>query len=119
VVKAIVEMKKEMDADTRRTKLLGLSDEELAFYDAVHENFASVYEEPLLRDLIHDVVQSIKNNLKVDWTESHREDVKAAVRAAMKRSLRKRGVKTEDFEPMMDSIMKQAEALWADWPMGA
>jgi hypothetical protein len=53
----------------------------------------------------------------VDWTESHREDVKAAVRAAVKRSLRKRGVKAEDFEPMMAALLQQAEALWKDWPL--
>jgi type I restriction enzyme R subunit len=117
VVQAIVDMKKEMDADARRTKLLGLSEEELAFYDAVHDNYAKVYDEPLLRDLIHDVVHAIKLNLKVDWTESHREDVKAAVRAAVKRSLRKRGVKAEDFEPMMAALLQQAEALWKDWPL--
>jgi type I restriction enzyme R subunit len=64
VVQTIVEMKKEMDADARRTKLLGLSEEELAFFDAVHENYAKVYDEPVLRDLIHDVVQTIKKNLK-------------------------------------------------------
>ena len=119
VVEALIEMKKEMDADARRTKLLGLSEDELAFYDAVHESYATVYDEPLLRDLIHDVVQVIKKNLKVDWTESHREEVKATVRAAVKRSLRKRGVKAEDFEPMMTAFLLQAEALWRDWPMGA
>ena len=119
VVKAIVEMKKEMDADAKRTRLLGLSEEELAFYDAVYENYAKVYDEPLLRDLIHDVVQVIKKNLKVDWTEAHREDVKAAVRAAVKRSLRKRGVKEEDLKPMMAAVLQQAEALWKEWPVVA
>lgn len=119
VVEKLLEMKKEMDADERRTKLLGLSAEELAFYDAVKENYAKVYDEPLLRDLIHDVVRVIKKNLEVDWTESHREEVKASVRAAVKRSLRKRGVKAEDFEPMMNAFLQQAEALWRDWPEGA
>ncbi|MCP4602385.1 MAG: type I restriction endonuclease subunit R [Proteobacteria bacterium] len=119
VVQTILEMKKEMDADARRTKLLGLSEEELAFYDAVHENYAKVYDEPLLRDLIHEVVQVIKKNLKVDWTESHREDVKAAVRAAAKRALRKRGVKKEDFDPLLEKLMQQAEALWKEWPVVA
>ncbi len=119
VIQTIIEMKQEMDADARRTKLLGLAEDELAFYDAVHENYAKVYDEPLLRDLIHDVVQVIKKNLKVDWTESHREEVKASIRAAVKRSLRKRGVKAEDFEPMMSAFIQQAEALWKDWPVGA
>jgi len=119
VIQAILEMKKEMDADAKRTKLLGLSEDELAFYDAVHDNYATVYDDPLLRDLIHDVVQVIKKNLKVDWTESHREEVKATVRAAVKRTLRRKKVKTEHFEPMMSAFLEQAEALWRDWPVGA
>lgn len=91
-----------------------LDTDELAFYDAVAENYATIYDQQFLCDLIHDVVITIKNNLKVDWTEPHREDVKAAVRAAVKRVLRRRGVKEEDFEPFMIRIMQQAEALYAD-----
>lgn len=44
--------------------------------------------EPVLRDLVHDVVKIVKGNLKVDWTEEHREDVQAAIRAAVKGTLR-------------------------------
>lgn len=119
VVRAMVEMKKEFDADERRAKALGLSDEELAFYDAVEVHCKNVYGEPFLRDLVHDVVATIKGNLKVDWTEPHRENVKAAVRAAVRRVLRKREVKTEDFEPLLAEVMKQAEALYAEWPLAA
>ena len=121
VVKAMLEIKKEMDADQERAKEMHLEDDELAFYDAVAENYASIYDKQFLCDLIHDVVITIKKNLKVDWTEPHREDVKAAVRAAVKRVLRRRGVKEEDFEPFMIRIMQQAEALYADnyWLMMA
>jgi len=121
VVKAMLEIKKEMDADQERAKEMHLEDDELAFYDAVAENYATIYDQQFLCDLIHDVVMTIKKNLKVDWTEPHREDVKAAVRAAVKRVLRRRGVKEEDFEPFMIRIMQQAEALYADnyWLMMA
>ena len=101
VVKAMLEIKKEMDADQERAKELHMEDDELAFYDAVAENYATIYDQQFLCDLIHDVVQTIKKNLKVDWTEPHREDVKAAVRAAVRRVLRRRGVKEEDFEPFL------------------
>jgi type I restriction enzyme, R subunit len=63
-------------------------------------------------------VQTIKRNLKVDWTQPHREDVKAAVRAAVRRVLRRRNVREEDFEPFLGYILVQAEALYADWPLG-
>ncbi len=119
VVKAMLEIKKEMDADEKRAKELNMDDEELAFYDAVAQNYASIYDQQFLCDLIHDVVITIKKNLRIDWTEPHREDVKAAVRAAIKRVLRRRGVKEEDFEPFLVRIMEQAEALYGDnyWVM--
>lgn len=80
---------------------------------------ALVYEQAYLRDLVHEVVQSIKQNLKVDWTEPHRDDVKAGVRAAVRRVLRARGVRAEHFEPLLASVMAQAEALYAAWPVAA
>jgi type I restriction enzyme R subunit len=80
----------------------------------VLDNYATVYEEPFLRDLVHDVVLAVKGNLKVDWTEPHREDVKASVKAAVKRVLRKRGVKQEDFDGLT-AVLGQAAALWKDW----
>ena len=116
LIAAMVQIKKEMDSDDQRAAALNLEPEELAFYDAVAANAESVYGQPFLRDLIHEVVQTIKRNLKVDWTEPHREDVKAAVRAAVKRVLRAKGVQPDDFEQFVAHIMSQAEALFADWP---
>lgn len=64
-------------------------------------------------------MQTIKKSLKVDWTEEHREDVKAAVRAAVKRVLRRREVREEDFDVFLDKIIEQAQATFADWPSAA
>src|SRR5207249_4825935 len=77
VVKAMLQIRQEMEESDRRAASLGLEEEELAFYDAIAANYDDVYGVEFLRDLIHDVVQTIKRNLKVDWTEPHREDVKA------------------------------------------
>ena len=119
VVRAMIEIRKMSEGDKHRAQLLGLSDDELAFYDAVAENYATVYDEKFLCELIHEVVQTIKRNLKVDWTAPHREDVKAAVRAAVKRVLRRKGVKEVDFEPFLQRFISQAEALFEDWPLAA
>jgi type I restriction enzyme R subunit len=119
VVRMILDIRKQMEASEKRAADLGLAEDELAFYDAVAANFEKVYTVEFLRDLVHDVVQAVKRNLKVDWTEPHREDVKAAVRAAVKRVLRSRGVKPEDFDPFVTSIMAQAEALYTGWPVAA
>ncbi len=119
VIQQMVEIRKQMQADRQRAEQLGMTDDELAFYDAVAASGESIYDQQFLCNLIHDVVQTIKGNLKVDWTEPHREDVKAAVRAAVRRVLRRRGVRQEDFEPFLSRIIQQAEALFADWPFAA
>lgn len=119
VIQEMIEIRKHMHGDQQRAKELNLEDDELAFYDAVAENFETLYDQQFLCDLIHDVVQTIRRNIKVDWNEPHREDIKAAVRAAVRRVLRKRGVREEDFEPFLNRIMSQAETLYADnyWMM--
>ena len=119
VIQAMIQIRKDMEESDQRAADLGLSSEELAFYDAVAANYDNIYGTDFLKDLIHDIVQTVKRNLKVDWTEPHREDVKAAVRAAVKRVLRSRGVKPDDFEPMLVYILRQAEALYANWPVVA
>jgi type I restriction enzyme R subunit len=119
VIRAMLEIKKDMEASDQRAAQLGLAEDELAFYDAVATTYENVYGVEFLKGLIHDVVQSIKRNLKVDWTEPHREDVKAAVRAAVRRVLTKQGVKAEDFERLLPVVMAQAEALYAEWPIAA
>ncbi len=119
VIKAMLQIKREMEAADRRAAALGLAGEELAFYDAVAPSGSAVYEDSFLCELIHEVVQSIKRNLKVDWTQPAREDVKAGVRAAVKRVLRHKGVRAEDFDRFVERIMAQAEALYAEWPVAA
>jgi len=119
VVRVLVQMKKDIDRDAARTKQLNLSPEELAFYDAVAENAATLYDEKFLCDLVRDVVQAVKRNLKVDWTKPHREDVKAGVRAAVRTVLRNRGVKAEHLEALTKQVIVQAEALFREWPLAA
>ncbi len=119
VVKALIQIKKDMDSEEQQAAALGLSLEEKAFYDAVAANAATLYDQAFLRGLIHDVVQAVKRNLKVDWTQPHREDVKAEIRASVKRVLRNRDVRVEDFDAFLERFMAQATALYADWPTAA
>jgi len=117
VIEQMIAMKQQMDAEARRAEQLHLSGEEIAFYDAIAANVVSVYDQAFLRDLVHDVVQTLKRNLKVDWTESHRADIQADIRAAVKRTLKRRKIREEDLEPFIGSILVQAQALYADWPL--
>lgn len=119
VVRVMLEIRKDIDNETARSKMLNLTPEEIAFYDAVAANVANLFDEKTLCDLIRDVVKSVKKNLKVDWTKPHREDVKAGVRAAVKAVLRKRGVKKELLDTLTDKVIVQAEAMFKDWPLAA
>jgi type I restriction enzyme R subunit len=104
----MIKINKDMQNDDRRARLLGLSEEELAFYDAVETNYKVIYGNEYLCGLVHEVVQVIKRNLKVDWIQPHREDIKAAVRTAVKRVLRSKGVKASDF----DQGRLQWKSIW-------
>lgn len=71
VIQTMLNIKKEMDAGDARAKALGLEEDELAFYDAVASQYETIYGDKFLSGLIHEVVQTIRKNLKVDWTEPH------------------------------------------------
>lgn len=119
VVRAMIKIQQEMRSEDTRKAETGLSDEELAFYDAVAGLGEQVYDRKFMCDLVRDVVQAVKRNLKVDWTKPHRESVKASVQAEVKMVLRRRGVRSEQFQFILNSIMKQAEAMYEDWPIAA
>ncbi|MGC1375115.1 MAG: type I restriction enzyme endonuclease domain-containing protein [Anaerolineales bacterium] len=118
VIEQMIAIRREMESDDQRAQELGLTPEEIAFYDAVAGNFMTIYDQAFLRDLVHEVVQTLKRNLKVDWTEPSREEIRAGVRSAVKTVLRKKKVREEDLEPFIGSIFVQAQALYADWPAG-
>jgi len=92
---------------------------ELAFYDAIAENYGTIYDNELLSEVVHEVVATIKKNLKVDWTKPHRMQAKAAIRASVKKVLRRKNLKKEDFDEFLNRFMEQAEAMWANWPSAA
>jgi type I restriction enzyme R subunit len=119
VIREIIRIRDELREEEQRARALGLADEDLAFYDAIAANFGTIYDHAFLSGLIHDVVQTIKRNLKVDWTEPHRDDVRAEVRSAVRRVLRKKGVKAQDLEPFVTAVIRQAEESYREWPLAA
>jgi type I restriction enzyme, R subunit len=119
VVSVMADIGQETQKTEDRAAVLGLSEEELAFYDAIHNNYAAVYEEPFLRELVHEVVQVVKSNLKVDWTEDHRENVRSTVKTAVKRVLTRKKVKPEDFDGLINAVLAHAAIVWKDWGKAA
>lgn len=115
----MIRIRQEMERDEEPATELGLGDDVLEFCDAVAKNYATVYDQPFPRDLVHDVAQFIEKNLKVDWPEPHPDDVRSAIRVAVSRAPRKKEVKAEDFERFVERFMAQADALWKDSPRAA
>ena len=92
-----------------------LTEDELAFYDAleVNDSAVKVLGEPTLTAIAHELVQTISNSVTIDWTE--REAVRAKIRVAVKRILRKHGYPPDKQEKAAQTVLPQAELLCAEW----
>lgn len=124
VVKHLVELAKELRDTRRRNEKLGLSAEEVAFYDALAGHSDDWKADPELAEIAADLVRSIRSDLSVDWTD--RANVEAAIRARIKRLLRKHhysppvrrhgGAKQLDFDSTAQLILDQAREIYRYWP---
>ena len=121
VIRVMIEIRKQQEANEQRKAALGLSDDELAFYDTIVQGALQGLpdEDAWLAELVRDVVKAVRNNLKVDWTRSHRSDVYASVQSAVSRVLRRRKITGEQFDFLLNRLMHQAEERYSDWPMAA
>lgn len=121
VIQVMVEIRQKQMEDERRKLDLGLSDEELAFYDVVRlgAEIGLPTQDEWIASLVQDVVRAVRRNLKVDWTKAHRADVYAGVESAVKMVLRHHGVKGEQFHFLLARLMRQAKASYEEWPLAA
>ncbi|MEP0848752.1 MAG: DUF3387 domain-containing protein [Phycisphaerae bacterium] len=114
VIEELIELAKEMRAADRRGEQLGLSEEEIAFYDAleVNDSAVRVLGEPTLRTIAREVVEAVRNNTTIDWTI--KESVRARLRVLVKRILRKYGYPPDKQEKATQTVLQQAELLCAN-----
>jgi type I restriction enzyme, R subunit len=115
VLEQLVRLAKDIRAARARGEESGLTDEEIAFYDALAENESAreVMGEPALRVIAHELVVVIKSNVSVDWM--HRENARANIRRHVKRLLRKYGYPPDLQDAAVRNVLQQAEALSAEW----
>jgi type I restriction enzyme R subunit len=85
VIARLVELARELRAVEHRGQALGLTEEEMAFYDAVARGQEHIAGDEQLKTIARELVAAIKKNLSIDWTDH--ENVKAKIRAAVKRLL--------------------------------
>lgn len=115
VIQELIDLAKEMREANRRGEDLGLSEDELAFYDAleVNDSAVKVLGDETLRAIARDLVKAVRHNVSIDWTE--RETVRAKLRTIIKRLLRKYGYPPDKQEKATQTVLIQAETLCKDW----
>jgi type I restriction enzyme, R subunit len=113
-IKHLLDIAAEFKNDDKRTQELGLTEDELAFYDLLSANEHLMNEAGPIQDLVHTVVASVKKNLQLDWTK--KEDAKAAIRLAVKKELRGK-VPFSELDKILKEVIEQAEGQYGEWPM--
>lgn len=125
VIKTLIELAKQVRESGHRHEEMGLSDEELAFYDALAGSSEDVVADPKIAEIARELVTGIRGDLTVDWT-TH-ESREAAVRRKIKRLLRnhkylpataprKSSGKPMDLDRVTDLVLEQARVLYRKWP---
>ena len=115
VIEELIKLAKEMEAASKRGQALGLSDEEIAFYDALATNESAVKAmgNEQLKVIAAELVTQVRKNVTIDWTL--RESARASIKVMVKRILRKYGYPPKLQEEAVKTVLMQAELLCADW----
>ncbi len=115
VLEELIALAKEMREADRRGEALRLSDDELAFYDALETNDSAVkiLGDETLRGIARELVAAVRANVTIDWTV--RENVRAQLRVLVKRILRKHGYPPDKQEKATQTVLEQAEVLSEAW----
>ena len=119
MIEELIGLAEEIREADARGEQLGLSDEELAFYDALETNDSAVkvLGDETLRAIAGELVETVRNNVTIDWTM--RENVRAKLRTYVRRILRRHGYPPDKQEKATKTVLEQAEALSAVWATAA
>ena len=98
----------------KRGEKLGLTDDEIAFYDALEVNDSAVKElgDPILKKIAQELVAHVRKSVTIDWTL--RESARAQIRVLVRRILRKYGYPPDKQEKATQTVLEQAELICAD-----
>lgn len=115
VIEELIAMAKKFRAIAERGEELGLTDDEIRFYDALADNESAVRElsDETLKKIAHELTENLRQNLTVDWSE--RQSVRAKLRLMVKRILRKYKYPPDLEVAAVELVLQQAEALGDSW----
>ncbi|MDP3114372.1 MAG: type I restriction endonuclease subunit R [Candidatus Cloacimonadaceae bacterium] len=111
VIDELIKIAKVMREASNRGEKLGLSEDEIAFYDAlgVNDSAVAVLGDDQLRLIAQEIAKSVRNNVKIDW--AIRENVRAEMRVIVKRILRKYGYPPDKQAQATELVLEQAELI--------
>jgi len=115
VIEELIELARGMREANRRGEELGLTEDEVAFYDAleVNDSAVKVLGDETLRIIAQELVRAVRNSVTIDWTV--RENVRAQMRVIIKRILRRYGYPPDKQARATELVLEQAEVLCRDW----
>jgi type I restriction enzyme R subunit len=115
VIAELIKLAEEMRAAQKRGEQLHLSEDEIAFYDAleVNDSAVKVLGDETLKAIARELVETVRKNATIDWTV--RETVRAQMRVMVKRILRKYGYPPDKQEKATHTVIEQAEVIARDW----
>ncbi len=116
VIEELIALAREMRQAEQRGEQLGLTDDEVAFYDAleVNDSAVAVLGDETLRIIAQELVRAVQGSVTIDWTV--RENVRAQMRVIIKRILRRYGYPPDKQARATELVLEQAEVLCNDWP---
>ena len=119
VIEELIELAREMREAGARGEQLGLTDDELAFYDALETNDSAVQVlgDETLRAIARELVETVRRNVTIDWTL--RESVRAQLRVMVRRILNRYGYPPDKQEQATLTVLEQAEVLSEGWAAAA
>ena len=116
VIEELIKLAHEMRAANARGEQLGLSDDELAFYDALatNESAVQVLGDEQLKVIARELVETVRKNVSIDWTL--RESARANLRRMVRRSLNRHGYPPDQQEQAIRTVVEQAELFPENLP---
>src|SRR5258708_31405494 len=121
IIAELVNLAKNMREAGSRGEKLKMSDEEIAFYDAleVNDSAVKVLGDETLRQIALELVDSVRRNVTIDWTV--KDSARAKMRTIVKRILRKHGYPPDKQEKATLTVIAQAELICkenSNWQLG-
>jgi type I restriction enzyme R subunit len=115
VMEELVAMAKKFREAASRGDELGLTEDEVRFYDALANNESAVREltDETLKKIAHELTENLRQNLSVDWSE--RESVRAKLRLMVKRILRKYKYPPDLQDAAVELVLQQAQVMGESW----